>query len=172
MSMTQHTIWYKGAPPMDGRRYLLCFKGSTDSDDIICTGSYRYGRPYNEPAPNTKAWRCDCCGKFSDPYYWAEIPKRPDEQINTAIHGTPDRMSVRTGVKWQLQRTPYESEIDIVSDKRVIATIEAGEDKEEIASLIAAAPDMLEALETIMDIGDKACRDIARVAIQKARGEE
>jgi len=81
-------------------------------------------------------------------------------------------MSVRTGVTWQLQRTPYESEIDIVSDKRVIATIEAGEDKEEIASLIAAAPDMLEALETIMDIGDKACRDIARVAIQKARGEE
>ena len=76
MSMTQHTIWYKGAPPMDGRRYLLCFKGSTDSDDIICTGSYRYGRPCNEPAPNTKAWRCDCCGKFSDPYYWAEIPKR------------------------------------------------------------------------------------------------
>lgn len=74
MSMTQHTIWYKGAPPMDGGRYLLCFKGSTDSDDIICTGSYRYGRPYNEPAPNTKAWRCDCCGKFSDPSYWAEIP--------------------------------------------------------------------------------------------------
>ena len=68
--------WHKGAPPMDGRRYLLCFKGSTDSDDIICTGSYRYGRPCNEPAPNTKAWRCDCCGKFSDPYYWAEIPKR------------------------------------------------------------------------------------------------
>ena len=77
--------WYKGAPPMDGSRYLLRFKGSTDSDDIICTGSYRYGRPCNEPAPNTKAWRCDCCGKFSDPYYWAEIPKRPDEQVNTAI---------------------------------------------------------------------------------------
>ena len=38
--------------------------------------------------------------------------------------------------------------------------------------LITAAPDMLEALETIMDIGDKACRDIARAAIQKARGEE
>jgi len=31
---------------------------------------------------------------------------------------------------------------------------------------------MLEALETIMDIGDKACRDIARAAIRKARGEE
>ena len=66
--------WYKGAPPMDGRLYLLRFKGRTDSDDIICTGSYRYGRPCNEPFPDTKAWRCDCCGKFSDPYYWAEIP--------------------------------------------------------------------------------------------------
>jgi len=74
--------------------------------------------------------------------------------------------------EWKIERTPYESEIDIVSDGRVIAVVEAGEDKEEIASLIAAAPDMLEALETIMDIGDKACRDIARVAIQKARGEE
>ena len=40
------------------------------------------------------------------------------------------------------------------------------------ATLIAAAPDMLEVLETIMDIGDKACRDIARAAIRKARGEE
>ena len=179
MSMTQHAMkWYKGAPPMDGRRYLLCFKGSTDSDDIICTGSYRYARPYNEPAPNTKAWRCDCCGKFSDPYYWAEIPKRPDEQINTAIHGTPDRMSVRTGVTWQLQRTPYESEIDIVSDKRVIATIEAGEDKEEIASLIAAAPDMLEALEIAIWIIEKnihgpvAGYSNILDAVRKARGEE
>jgi antitoxin component HigA of HigAB toxin-antitoxin module len=39
------------------------------------------------------------------------------------------------------------------------------------SALIEAAPDMLEALETIMDIGDKACRDIARAAIRKARGE-
>ena len=46
------------------------------------------------------------------------------------------------------------------------------EEIEANASLIAAAPDMLEALETIMDIGDKACRDIARAAIRKARGEE
>ena len=44
------------------------------------------------------------------------------------------------------------------------------EEIEANASLIAAAPDMLEALETIMDIGDKACRDIARAAIKKARG--
>ncbi len=35
---------------------------------------------------------------------------------------------------------------------------------------MSTAPDMLEALETIMDIGDKACRDIARAAIKKARG--
>ena len=39
------------------------------------------------------------------------------------------------------------------------------------SALIEAAPDMLEALETIMDIRDKACRDIARAAIRKARGE-
>jgi len=74
--------------------------------------------------------------------------------------------------EWKIERTPYESEIDIVSDGRVIAVVEAGEDKEDIARLIVSAPDMLKALETIMDIGDKACRDIARVAIQKARGEE
>ncbi|NBK21963.1 MAG: hypothetical protein EOM68_08055 [Spirochaetia bacterium] len=41
-----------------------------------------------------------------------------------------------------------------------------------VETKLKAAPDMLEALETIMDIGDKACRDIARVAIRKARGEE
>lgn len=66
-----------------------------------------------------------------------------DEQVNTAM---------RTGVTWQLQRTPFESEIDIVSDGRVIATVEAGEDKEEIASLIAAAPDMLKAMEEVVAI--------------------
>lgn len=42
---------------------------------------------------------------------------------------------------------------------------------EKTAHQIKAIPDMLEALETIMDIGDKACRDIARAAIKKARGE-
>ena len=47
-----------------------------------------------------------------------------------------------------------------------------GFDSEADVRLIAAAPDLLEALETIMDIGDKACRDIARAAIKKARGEE
>jgi hypothetical protein len=47
--------------------------------------------------------------------------------------------------------------------------------EDELSSFISlhnGAPDMLEALETIMDIGDKACRDIARAAIKKARGEE
>ena len=77
--------------------------------------------------------------------------------------------------EWKIERTPYESEIDIVSDGRVIATVEAGEDKEEIASLIAAAPDMLEALELV--VGHKGF-DIeyihyrCRLAIRKARGEE
>ena len=170
--------WYKGAPPMDGRRYLLCFKGSTDSDDIICTGSYRYGRQCNEPAPNTKAWRCDCCGKFSDPYYWAEIPKRPDEQVNTAIRGMEEKMSVRTGVNWQLQRTPYESEIDMVAGGRVMGTVEACEDKKEIARLIAAAPDMLEALNIAIWIIEKnihgpvAGYSNILDAVRKARGEE
>ncbi len=92
---------------------------------------------------------------------------------------------------WQLQRTPYESEIDIVSDKRVIATIEAGEDKEEIASLIAAAPDMLEALKEVrseLDAYVPTCPlcggnaasghkynclwHVVNAAIRKARGEE
>ena len=52
-----------------------------------------------------------------------------------------------------------------VRDQRALAD-------EKTCRLNKAAPDMLDALETIMDIGDKACRDIARVAIQKARGEE
>lgn len=80
---------------------------------------------------------------------------------------------------WQLQRTPYESEIDIVSDGRVIATVEAGEDKEEIASLIAAAPDMLRALEAVYGESEESdyltqaqIQVMCRSAIQKARGEE
>lgn len=52
-----------------------------------------------------------------------------------------------------------------VRDQRALAD-------EKTCRLNKAAPDMLEALETIMDIGDKACRDIARAAIRKARGEE
>ena len=52
-----------------------------------------------------------------------------------------------------------------VRDQRALAD-------EKTCRLNKAAPDMLEALETIMDIGDKACRDIARVAIKKAMGEE
>ena len=51
-----------------------------------------------------------------------------------------------------------------VRDQRALAD-------EKTCRLNKAAPDMLEALETIMDIGDKACRDIARAAIRKAKGE-
>ena len=51
--------------------------------------------------------------------------------------------------EWKIERTPYESEIDIVSDGRTIATVEAGEDKEEIAQMIVSAPDMLEALKEV-----------------------
>jgi hypothetical protein len=110
-----------------------------------------------------------------------------NEQVNTAIRGMEEKMSLRTGVKWQLQRTPYESEIDIVSDGRVIAVVEAGEDKEDIARLIVSAPDMLKALEWYgwkVDEGrkntlegDRARYDLDRdggsrayAAIQKARG--
>ena len=83
--------------------------------------------------------------------------------------------------EWKIERTPYESEIDIVSDGRTIATVEAGEDKEEIAQMIVSAPDMLEALEGAkwamesdicaqllkkMDV----YQDVVK-AIRKARGE-
>lgn len=101
-----------------------------------------------------------------------------DEQVNAAIHGMTERMSVRTGVKWQLQRTPYESEIDIVSDGRVIATVEAGTDKEMIAHLINAAPDMLAVLEKLSSLlvdGEEyvplELREELTTAIRKARGE-
>ena len=40
-----------------------------------------------------------------------------------------------------------------------------------VETKLKAVPDMLEALETIMDIGDKPCRDIARAAIKKAKGQ-
>jgi hypothetical protein len=75
---------------------------------------------------------------------------------------------------WQLQRTPYESEIDIVSDGRVIAVVEAGEDKEEIAQMIVSAPDMLEALELVVERKglDIECIHYCCRAIQKARGED
>jgi hypothetical protein len=95
-----------------------------------------------------------------------ELPKAINA-VNKTIGG-----EARSHTPWQLQRTPYESEIDIVSDGRVIATVEAGDGQEKVAQILVAAPDMLEALETIMDIGDKACRDIARAAIRKARDDE
>ena len=51
--------------------------------------------------------------------------------------------------EWEIERTPYESEIDIVSDGRVIATVEAGDGQEKAAQILVAAPDMLEALEEV-----------------------
>ena len=77
--------------------------------------------------------------------------------------------------EWKIKRTPYESEIDIVSDGRVIATVEAGEDKEEIAQMIVSAPDMLEALELVVGYKGFDIEYIhyrCRLAIRKARGEE
>ena len=81
--------------------------------------------------------------------------------------------------EWKIERIPYESEIDIVSDGRVIATVEAGEDKEEIAQMIVSAPDMLEALEAVHQAsldGDAYqwvhTLGLVRDIIQKARGEE
>lgn len=104
-----------------------------------------------------------------------------DEQVNAAIHGMTEKMSVHTGVKWQLQRTPYESEIDIVSDGRVIATVEAGDGKEKVAQMMVAAPDMLEALEAVnselLDLDGDIIQWVdvimrVRAAIRKARGRE
>lgn len=81
--------------------------------------------------------------------------------------------------EWKIERTPYESEIDIVSAGRVIATVEAGEDKEKIARFIVSAPDMLEALEAVHQAsldGDAYqwvhTLGLVRDIIQKARGEE
>ena len=94
-----------------------------------------------------------------------------DEQVNAAI---------RTGVTWQLQRTPYESEIDIVSDGRVIATVEAGDGQEKVAQILVSAPDMLEALEAVnselLDLDGDIIQWVdvimrVRGAIRKARGE-
>ena len=102
-----------------------------------------------------------------------------EKQIIIAIRGMEEKMSVRTGVNWQLQRTPYESEIDIVSDGRVIATVEASDGQEEAAQILVAAPDMLEALEGakwLIDCyvakpeGYEEYQDVVK-AIRKARGE-
>jgi len=80
---------------------------------------------------------------------------------------------------WQLQHTPYESEIDIISDGRVIATVEAGEGQEKVAQILVAAPDMLEALEGakwliecyVSDLEhSEEYQDVVR-AIREARGE-
>ena len=102
-----------------------------------------------------------------------ELPKAINA-VNKTIGG--EGMS---HTPWQLQRTPYESEIDIVSDGRVIATVEAGEDKEEIAQMIVSAPDMLEALGAVHQAsldGDAYqwvhTLGLVRDTIQKARGEE
>ena len=81
--------------------------------------------------------------------------------------------------EWIIERTPYESEIDIVSDGRVIATVEAGDGQEKVAQILVAAPDMLEALEAVHQAsldGDEHqwvhTLGLVRDTIQKARGEE
>lgn len=60
--------WKKGEPPKDGRIYLLKFSGG-----IICSGEYRYGN-LGEPQQHIRAWRCECCGRFSTPIEWVNIP--------------------------------------------------------------------------------------------------
>ena len=93
--------------------------------------------------------------------------------------------------EWKIERTPYESEIDIVSDGRVIATVEAGEGQEKVAQILVAAPDMLRTLESVLALinesfgvvgyhlnGEVAkweelgIREEVEAAIKKARGEE
>jgi hypothetical protein len=119
-----------------------------------------------------------------------ELPKAINA-VNETIGGEGMTHTPDIGVKWQLQRTPYESEIDIVSAGRVIAVVEAGEDKEEIAQMIVSAPDMLEALEEVVAITENRpvcpfCGAVKGVqshrpdclsheinaTIRKARGEE
>lgn len=92
--------------------------------------------------------------------------------------------------EWKIERTPYESEIDIVSDGRTIATVEAGEGQERVAALIAAAPEMYIALQNVRveldsyphcpfcgsvhgEGHEKDCIGYeVEAAIMKARGEE
>ena len=88
-----------------------------------------------------------------------------DEQVNTAIRGMEGKMTVEAG--------------------------EAGEDKEEIRPVVAAAPDMLRALEEVVAITENLpvcpfCGAVKAIqshrpdclsheietAIRKARGEE
>jgi len=59
--------WQKGEPPKDDKRYLTKTKTG-----IICSSSYREGRT-GEPVKHYLGWRCDCCGRFGTPEYWANI---------------------------------------------------------------------------------------------------
>jgi Mg2+/Co2+ transporter CorC len=69
-------------------------------------------------------------------------------------------------------RDEFDGTVFMVTDEDQVEIIAEHIRDEKTAHQIKAIPDMLEALETIMDIGDKACRDIARAAITKARREE
>ena len=60
--------WKKGTPPENtGETFLLHFKSG-----VICSGRYRRGS-MGEPSGITLDWRCDCCGRFSTPDYWARF---------------------------------------------------------------------------------------------------
>lgn len=67
--------------------------------------------------------------------------------------------------------------ISVVGDDRLIATawdrtpFDEANPAEANARLIAAAPELLEALEYLVSLGGGDCLDIARAAIAKARGE-
>lgn len=81
--------------------------------------------------------------------------------------------------EWKIERTPYESEIDIVSEGRVLAAVEAGDGQEKVAQMMVAAPDMLAVLEKLSSLlvdGEEyvplELREELTTAIQKARGEE
>ena len=51
-----------------GKKILLKFYA-----DVICSGSYRYGR-LGEPDQDRATWRADCCGRYGSPHGWMEVP--------------------------------------------------------------------------------------------------
>lgn len=95
-------------------------------------------------------------------------------------------MSKHTPGPWKVQHDPFNPNVRIVGDKELIVCVQAtdmfAKETEANAALIAAAPDMLEALENRTEIlcGMSCNKDagfhtgaceMARAAISKAKGK-